>query len=61
MLEGSVAKDLYSHAKQKTCHMPSIYGPQEKDDLRILWLIEILPIIKYEWKWSSQWCALLRQ
>ena len=48
-LEGSVAKDLYSHAKQKTCHIPSIYeypGPQEKDDLRILWLIEILPIIK---------------
>ena len=25
-LEGSVAKDLYLHAKQKICHIPYIHG-----------------------------------
>ena len=38
MLEGSVARDLSSHAKQETCPIPHIYEcpfPQERDDSRI--------------------------
>ena len=35
-LEGSVAEDLYSHAKQKTCRIPHIYEycfPSDKGNL----------------------------
>ena len=44
-LEGNIAEDVYSH-----CRIPHIYEnpvPQEKDDSRTYWLIDIQPIIEW--------------
>ena len=48
MLEASVAEDLYSHAKWKTCYIKHISEypvPHKKDDSKIKYLIDIQKIL----------------